>query len=39
VPVSPEVGFPFSMAWRDAPRSGALDAVLSAMRSALPTRP
>jgi DNA-binding transcriptional LysR family regulator len=33
VPVSPPVGFPFSVAWRDAPRSGALDAVLSAIRA------
>jgi DNA-binding transcriptional LysR family regulator len=34
VPVSPSVGFPYSVAWRDAPRSGALDAVLSAIRVA-----
>ena len=33
VPVSPAVGFPFSVAWRDAPRSGALDAVLAAILS------
>jgi DNA-binding transcriptional LysR family regulator len=33
VPVSPPVGFPFSVAWRDAPRSGALDAVLAAILS------
>jgi DNA-binding transcriptional LysR family regulator len=35
VPVSPAVGFPFSVAWRDAPRSGALDAVLAAIRVAV----
>lgn len=34
VRVEPAVGFPFSVAWRDAPRSGALDAVLSAIRLA-----
>jgi DNA-binding transcriptional LysR family regulator len=34
VPVTPPAGFPFSVAWRDAPRSGALDAVLSAIRLA-----
>jgi DNA-binding transcriptional LysR family regulator len=38
VPVAPEAGFPFSVAWRDAPRPGALDAVLSAIRSQLPNR-
>jgi DNA-binding transcriptional LysR family regulator len=32
VPVSPTVGFPFSVAWRDAPRSGALEAVLGAIQ-------
>jgi DNA-binding transcriptional LysR family regulator len=35
VPVSPAAGFPFSVAWRDAPRSGALDAVLAAIRVAV----
>ena len=33
VPVSDAAGFPFSLAWRDGPRSGALDAVLAAVRS------
>jgi len=32
VPVAPAAAFPFSLAWRDAPRSGALDAVLEAIR-------
>jgi DNA-binding transcriptional LysR family regulator len=36
VPVSPSTGFPFSLAWRDAPRSGALDAVLAAIRQGVP---
>jgi len=31
VPIEPEVGFPFSLAWRAAPRSAALDAVLAAL--------
>jgi DNA-binding transcriptional LysR family regulator len=35
VPVSPEADFPFSLAWRDAPRSGALDVVLDAVRARL----
>jgi DNA-binding transcriptional LysR family regulator len=35
VSVSPEADFPFSLAWRDAPRSGALDAVLDAVRGRL----
>jgi DNA-binding transcriptional LysR family regulator len=34
VPVSPPAGFAFSLVWRDAPRSGALDAVLAAIRAA-----
>ena len=34
VPVAePEAGFPFSLAWRSAPRSAALDAVLAAVRA------
>jgi DNA-binding transcriptional LysR family regulator len=33
VPVSPRADFPFSLAWRDAPRSGALDAVLAVIRA------
>ena len=32
VPVSGDVGFPFALAWREGPRSGALDAVLVAIR-------
>jgi DNA-binding transcriptional LysR family regulator len=36
VPVAPSVGFPFSLAWRDGPRSGALDAVLAAIRQGAP---
>jgi DNA-binding transcriptional LysR family regulator len=35
VPVSPQADFPFSLAWRDAPRSGALDVVLDAFRARL----
>jgi DNA-binding transcriptional LysR family regulator len=35
VPVSPHADFPFSLAWRDAPRSGALDVVLDAVRARL----
>jgi hypothetical protein len=31
VPVAPVVSFPFSVAWRDAPRSASLDAVLEAL--------
>ena len=34
VPVSSPVGFPFALAWREGPRSGALDAVLDAIRGA-----
>jgi DNA-binding transcriptional LysR family regulator len=33
VPVEPAVGFPFSLAWRAAPRSGALEAVIAAILS------
>jgi DNA-binding transcriptional LysR family regulator len=33
VPVEPVAELPFSLAWRDGPRSGALDAVLRAFRS------
>jgi DNA-binding transcriptional LysR family regulator len=33
VPVSPAVGFPFSLAWRAGGRSAALDAVLAVARS------
>jgi len=33
VPVEPAPHFPFSLAWRDAPLSGALDAVLRAFRA------
>jgi DNA-binding transcriptional LysR family regulator len=33
VAVSPEADFPFSLAWREGPRSGALDAVLAAIRT------
>jgi DNA-binding transcriptional LysR family regulator len=36
VPVAPPVGFPFSLAFRDGPRSGALDAVLAAIRQGVP---
>jgi DNA-binding transcriptional LysR family regulator len=36
VPVAPPVGFPFSLVWRDGPRSGALDAVLAAIRQGAP---
>jgi DNA-binding transcriptional LysR family regulator len=35
VPVSPQADFPFSLAWRDAPRSGALGVVLDAVRARL----
>jgi DNA-binding transcriptional LysR family regulator len=34
VPVAPAATFPFSVAWRDAPRSAALDAVLAAAQAA-----
>jgi DNA-binding transcriptional LysR family regulator len=33
VPVEPAAEFPFSLAWREGPRSGALEAVLRAFRS------
>jgi DNA-binding transcriptional LysR family regulator len=33
VPVEPVAEFPFSLAWRSGPRSGAVDAVLRAFRS------
>jgi DNA-binding transcriptional LysR family regulator len=36
VPVSPVADFPFSLAWREGPRSGALDAVLAAIRQGAP---
>jgi DNA-binding transcriptional LysR family regulator len=36
VPVSPDAGgFPFSVAWRDAPRSPALDVVLGVIRGSI----
>jgi DNA-binding transcriptional LysR family regulator len=39
VTVAPEAHFPFSLVWRDGPRSGALDAVLAAIRPARPGSP
>jgi DNA-binding transcriptional LysR family regulator len=33
VPVEPAAAFPFSLAWRDAPQAGALDAVLAAVKA------
>jgi DNA-binding transcriptional LysR family regulator len=39
VPVAPAAGFPFSLAWRDAPRSGVLDAVLGAIQGSLGESP
>src|SRR5436190_910071 len=39
VPVAPAAGFPFSLAWRDAPRSAALDAVLEAIQGSVGSPP
>jgi DNA-binding transcriptional LysR family regulator len=39
VPVAPAAAFPFSLAWRDAPRSGALDAVLGAIQGSIGRTP
>jgi DNA-binding transcriptional LysR family regulator len=39
VPVEPAVGFPFSLAWRDGPRAGALNAVLGAIQGSVGSSP
>jgi DNA-binding transcriptional LysR family regulator len=39
VPVEPAAGFAFSLAWRDAPRSGPLAAVLGAIQGSLGSSP
>jgi DNA-binding transcriptional LysR family regulator len=39
VPVAPEAGFPFTVAWRDAPRSAALDAVLGVIQGTIGSSP
>jgi hypothetical protein len=38
VPVVPSAGFPFSVAWRDAPRSAVLDVVLRVVQGSLAQR-
>jgi DNA-binding transcriptional LysR family regulator len=35
VPITPTAGFPFSLAWRDAPRSATLDALLEAVQASV----
>jgi DNA-binding transcriptional LysR family regulator len=39
VPVAPEAGFPFAVAWRDAPRSAALDVVLGVVQGTIGSSP